>query len=71
MRCAYCGNEMEQGYVKNPRGVIAWTPAGERANVLQSRAKEYQIPLGTTTKLGATTVETMYCPECGIFIMKK
>ena len=62
---------MQDGYLRNPRGVIAWTPEGEKANVLQSKAKDYQIDLGTHTAMGGTTVETAHCPACEIFLIKK
>lgn len=60
---------MREGYLRNPRGVIAWTPAEEKANCLQSRAKAYQIALGTHAALTGTTVKTAYCPACGIFLI--
>lgn len=70
MKCPYCQREMTEGYLRNPRGVIAWTPMGMKANVLQSKAKDYQVKLGEMTPTGVTTVPTYYCKDCGIFLMK-
>lgn len=71
MKCPYCNGEMQAGYLRNPRGVIAWTPAEEKANVLQNRVKDYQIALGTHTALNGTTVQTAHCPDCEIFLIAK
>lgn len=70
MQCPKCGKEMEKGYLRNPRGVIAWTPDGEKANVLQSRVKENQVELGTHTGLGVTTVAASYCPDCALVLIE-
>lgn len=71
MECPICKKELEEGFIKNPRGVIAWTPKGEKANVLQSKIKDNQIRLGESQGLGVNTVECNYCEECGMFFIKK
>lgn len=71
MQCAICKNELKEGFLKNPRGVIAWTPKGEKANVLQSRVKDNQVRLGQSRGLGVNIVECNYCEECEMFFIKK
>lgn len=71
MKCPVCGKEMSEGFIKNPRGVIAWTPKEKKTNILQSKVKDYQIKLGISEGMGVTIVDTNYCEDCGMFIIQK
>ena len=71
MKCAICKNELREGFIKNPRGVIAWTEKGDKANILQGKIKDDQIRLGESQGLGVNIVTCNYCEECEMFFIKK
>ena len=63
MKCPYCDNEMQKGYIQCRDGVY-WTPIKQWVSALSSMAKG-AIAIGTDDKLmPKSSAEAYHCETC-------
>lgn len=63
MKCPYCNNEMQQGYVQCRDG-LTWTPKKQRVAALSSFG-EGAIPIGKHNGLVGNSIAVAYnCEQC-------
>lgn len=72
MKCPYCGEEMQKGYVPTDRIPAQWLPEGEEESSLlrykHSNARTKIIYEGSHQGIQATAD---YCKSCGTVLLKE
>ena len=69
MKCPYCGNEMEKGYIQSRDGVV-WRKKKSAVSALAALASD-AILLGTSdgNPFGGNYVVVYHCADCKKFII--
>lgn len=62
MKCPYCNNEMELGYIQCRDGVV-WTPKKQVVAALSFLGKD-SVPLGNGASDNSRSVYAYNCSEC-------
>ena len=67
MKCPYCSNEMEKGYIAQSdfRFPLEWSPAERRTGILFSKKRNIKL----TTALKGGNMTAYHCAECRKFII--
>lgn len=60
MKCPYCNEEMEKGYIQSARPIF-WGEEKHKISFQPNRDKEFTISKGFLT---GCTVESYYCINC-------
>ena len=71
MKCPYCQEEMQLGYIPNGGQPVQWIPNGERPSVLSFSIAEQGVPLINQFKPLKTNgykAEANYCSNCKVII---
>ena len=71
MKCPYCQEEMQLGYIPNGGQPVQWIPNGERPSVLSFSIAEQGVPLINQfkpLKANGYKAEAHYCSNCKVII---
>ena len=71
MKCPYCQEEMQRGYIPNGGQPVQWIPNGERPSVLSFSIAEQGVPLINQfkpLKANGYKAEAHYCSNCKVII---
>ena len=71
MKCPYCQEEMQLGYIPNGGQPVQWIPNGERPSVLFFSIAEQGVPLINQfkpLKANGYKAEAHYCSNCKVII---
>ena len=68
MKCPYCCNEIEKGFVQNIRHSLAWYPEGSQVSVLAHYIKDFHsdaVVLSAPERpLGDYRTDAYICKNC-------
>ena len=69
MKCPYCGNDMEKGYIQSRDGII-WRKKKSAVSALAGFAHD-AVDLGTSdgNPFGGSFVVVYRCADCGKFLI--
>lgn len=73
MKCPYCEEEMQVGYIPNGEQPVQWIPEGERGTLLAYKVAEKGVSLINQfkpLKANGYIAEAYYCPKCKIVLAK-
>ena len=71
MKCPYCQNEMQPGYIPNAGQPVQWIPNGEKPSIFTFTVAGHGIPLLNQfkpLKANGYIAEAHYCPTCKLVI---
>lgn len=71
VKCTYCQNEMQSGYIPNWSQPVQWLPDGKRPTIFSFSAAKDGVPLINEfrpLKAMGYRAEACYCPKCKIVI---
>lgn len=67
MKCPYCQKMMDEGYIENPRDVVAWIPKGAYRGLRERifpRSEKKFILAGKYNFIEGGSAEAYYCNNC-------
>lgn len=68
MKCPYCNNEMQVGYIYS-RDDINFTPEYKKPSIILKVPKEYEIQLVKGSRIKRVRMKTYRCEKCRIQII--
>ena len=71
MKCPYCQEEMQFGYIPNGQQPVQWIPDGEKPSYFSISVAEQGIPLINhlkPLKANGYKAEAYYCTKCKVVI---
>lgn len=71
MKCPYCGEEMQSGFIPTDLTPAQWIPDGKNQSLLKMKyAKDCIKIISENTFLGIHA-KADYCKSCGIILLKE
>ena len=64
MKCPYCNDDMEFGYIKAAGEKLSWTPENEKRPMTRWGISKNGIELGAYSFFSGSCVNAAYCPAC-------
>lgn len=71
MKCPYCHQEMQTGYIEAAKVDLNWTPEGKKTNFIINKPEDYQVVLSKLSWFKGAKVKVMRCPQCQIEIINE
>lgn len=69
VKCPYCQQEMEKGYIYNGKEDTVWTPENSKQSYLINFPHENQIMLSKRKFLSFNKIKVYRCPLCKIQVI--
>ena len=73
MKCPYCMEDMQRGFIPGGMQPVQWIPSGEKVPLLSFSVAEQGIPLINQfkpLKANGYIAEAYYCPKCKLIVSK-
>ncbi len=71
MKCPYCQQDMQEGYIGIGKQDICWTPKGKKQSWIVNRAKPYQKMLAKMSWIHGSSIKVYRCPDCCIEVINE
>lgn len=69
MKCPYCGNEMEQGFIQSPQE-ISWKKGDKRPFLGRAQFHEGSVILSELSFMKGSAVTAFLCRDCKKVIIR-